>query len=171
MTRARDVASQGGLVLISSNTIGSAVSSVEVSNAFSSTYDNYKIVISGGVGSGLQDAYLQLGTSTPTYSTTGYYSLRHGWRYAGTAGTFVDSNNGSNFLVGSADTNGINVNVELQNPNLAKKTYFNGTFLYSTITAFTGGYHDVATSYTNFKLTYSSGTWTGGTISLYGYKK
>jgi hypothetical protein len=167
---AKSPVSTTGAVLVASATIGTAVSSVEVSNAFSSAYDNYKIVISGGVASAGQDVYLQLGTSTPTYSTTGYYSIRVGWRYAGTAGNFVDSNNGSNFLVGSADSNGINVNVELQNPNLAKRTYFSGAFLYSTITAFTGGYHEVATSYTNFKLTYSSGTWTGGTIKVYGYK-
>ena len=36
-----------GLVYVTSGTIGVAVSSVTVSSVFSSTYDSYKIVISG----------------------------------------------------------------------------------------------------------------------------
>ena len=40
-----------GLTLISSTTIGSAVSSVTVSNVFSSTYDNYLITVNGGAAS------------------------------------------------------------------------------------------------------------------------
>jgi hypothetical protein len=40
-----------GLNLITAQTIGSAVGSVAVSNVFSATYDAYKIVVSGGVGS------------------------------------------------------------------------------------------------------------------------
>ena len=39
-----------GLVYVTSATIGTAVSSVTVSNCFSSTYDAYRIVITGGVG-------------------------------------------------------------------------------------------------------------------------
>ena len=45
------VASSGGLVLVKTQTIGTTVSSVEVTGAFSSTYDNYKIIVSGGAGS------------------------------------------------------------------------------------------------------------------------
>jgi hypothetical protein len=40
-----------GMTLISTTTIGTAVSSVNVTSAFSTTYDNYKIMISGGVAS------------------------------------------------------------------------------------------------------------------------
>jgi hypothetical protein len=44
----------GGLTLISTTTIGTTVSSITVSGAFSATYDNYKIVVSGGTGSAFQ---------------------------------------------------------------------------------------------------------------------
>jgi hypothetical protein len=40
-----------GLVYVASTTVGTGVSSVTVSSAFNSTYDNYKIIYSGGVGS------------------------------------------------------------------------------------------------------------------------
>ena len=52
------------LVLISSTTIGTTVSSVTVSSAFSSTYDAYKIVLTGGVGSASDSAIaLKLGST------------------------------------------------------------------------------------------------------------
>jgi hypothetical protein len=34
-----------------------------------------------------------------------------------------------------------------------------------------GGWHNSATSFTDFTLTPNTGTITGGTISVYGYKK
>ena len=46
MTRAREIASQGGLVLLSTNTF-TAQSSVSINNVFTSTYDNYLINIYG----------------------------------------------------------------------------------------------------------------------------
>jgi hypothetical protein len=41
------------LTLIKTQTIGTAVSSVTVTGAFSTTYDNYKIIVSGGVASAM----------------------------------------------------------------------------------------------------------------------
>jgi hypothetical protein len=58
-----------GLVLISTTTIGTTVASVTVSGAFSATYDNYKIIVSGGVGSTNITLRLKLGSTT-----TGYYA-------------------------------------------------------------------------------------------------
>jgi hypothetical protein len=48
-----------GLVLIKTETIGTTVGSVNVTDAFSSTYENYKIIISGGASSAT-GAYLTL---------------------------------------------------------------------------------------------------------------
>ena len=165
MTRAREIASQGGLVLITSQTIGSAVSSVTVSNVFSATYDAYKIVISGGASSVDDDMYLRLGAST-----TGYYSVRVGFRTGGTAGDFVDSNNGARFMAAVATSNYIHMNCELVNPFLAKHTLMNGTAIYPTVHCTTIGEHRVLASYTDFTITPNSGTLTGGTIKVYGYK-
>ena len=44
-------ANPGGLDLVKTQTIGSAVSTVTVSDVFSATYDNYLITINGGSGS------------------------------------------------------------------------------------------------------------------------
>ena len=159
-----------GLVLISSTTIGSAVASVTVSDAFSATYDNYKIVVSGGVGSTNGNLNLTLGATA-----TGYY-------YAGVLLAYnsatVNSDNAQNaaFWVNAAraSTNSINGNIELFGPNLAKNTHVQYGASRSDTTSsinFQSGYVANTTQYTAFTLTLSSGTVTGGTISVYGYAK
>ena len=100
-----------GLVFIKSVAIGTAVSSVAVTGAFSATYDTYKIVINGGVASGNIDGGCQLGATT-----TGYYSTRTGTSYTGTV-SGNGSANGASFLFSStANTNVLTGNFDLQKP-------------------------------------------------------
>jgi hypothetical protein len=85
-----------GLWLVKTQTIGNAVSSVAVTNAFSTDYDNYKIIISGGASSAQAFLTLQLGASA-----TGYYYANSGVTYAGVA--FVGgASNTTSFQAGSA---------------------------------------------------------------------
>jgi hypothetical protein len=154
-----------GLWLVKTQTIGSAVSSVAVTGAFSSDYDNYKIIISGGASSAQSFLTLQLGAST-----TGYYYANAGVTYAGAA--FVGgASNGANFQAGSAFVaNGLMANVELQNPFLAKYTFAQSSGMNTTFATPSVGYHGVATSYTGFTIAVLAGTMTGGTIKIYGYR-
>ena len=107
-----------GLTLIKTQTIGTAVSSVNVTSAFSSTYDNYRIIVSGGTASTGTFGRLQLGSTT-----TGYYSSLIYTVYAGGTVNAADNNNGANFnYAGYGNTNGIMYNIDLLGPNLAKNT-------------------------------------------------
>ena len=55
---------------------------------------------------------------------------------------------------------------------LAKETFFSvGAVVYSADGGAGAGYHNVATSYTGFTIFPQAGTFTGGTISVYGYAK
>jgi hypothetical protein len=159
----------GGLTLVTAQVIGSAVSSVAVTSAFSTTYDNYKIVISGGVASTSGAIGLKLGSTT-----TGYYYSGYNVTWTGTLNG-NGTGNGSEFAsVGHGNTAILTLNLELVNPFLADET-----MLYATkIDASTGGstnmvngYLNNQTSYTGFTLTPASGTLTGGTIYVYGYAK
>ena len=155
-----------GLELVKTQTIGTAVSSVEVTGAFSSTYDNYKIIMSGGVSSdSAVDVYMALGSTT-----TAYYSVRSGYRYSAAALNFVDFNNGAKWLVGGGVGTDPTITMEALGPNLAKKTFFNGIFNADSGIATTGGYQNSTTQFTAFTITPSSGTLTGGTIRVYGYR-
>jgi hypothetical protein len=158
-----------GLTLISATTIGSAVSSVTVSDAFSATYDYYKITISGGTGS-VNDEQLGLKLGA---TATGYYNGFVGAAYSPDAtGTYSgnSTNTGTSFnAVGRVMTNGLNLNMELNGPFLAKRTIVSGTMTSVNVGRIYSGYLDGTTSYTAFTITPASGTITGGTIRVYGY--
>ena len=160
------VANQG-LIFIKSVSIGSAVSSVTVSNAFSSTYQNYKIILSGA------DTTLVNNTINFNFdgSTTGYYQA--GWyrNYANTSGNWSTANNGSSWAVGYTSTDSDTYSsIEVFHPYETRRSKFTispnggGDF----VLVF-GGKHDVASSYTGFVLVPGNGTFTGGTIRVYGY--
>jgi hypothetical protein len=154
-----------GLVLVSATTVGSAVATVTVSGAFSSTYDNYKITYTGGVTSATApDIYMTLGSTA-----TSYYSIRSGYRYTAAALDFVDANNGAKWTVGGSEGVVLPITIEVLSPNLAQKTYFSGIFNGSSGIATTAGFQSDTTQFTAFTFTPSSGTFTGGTIRVYGY--
>jgi hypothetical protein len=154
-----------GLVYVTSATIGTSVSSVAVANAFNSTFDNYKIVASGGTGNTAQAIAMIL-----TGSTANYYQFLSYVNYATAGQTLASVNNGANWsYVGETSTNSTVINIDVINPNLAKYTYFNGSYT-GTVAGTIGGYHGVATAYTGFTLSVA-GNMTGGTITVYGYRK
>lgn len=156
-----------GLVYVKSQTIGSGATSVPVTNAFSADYDSYKIIVSGGTPSASSFIKMQLGASS-----TGYYSARNGIVYAtGARSDGSDNNLAMWTAVGSSLTNGLGAEITLQNPFLAKYTFVNGCYASETAAVVVSGVHQVATSYTDFTLLPGSGTWTGGTITVYGYRK
>ena len=156
-----------GLVYVTSATIGSAVSSVTVSSAFNATYDAYKIVIAGGTSSADAGLGLKLGASA-----TGYYSSKLLLVYATNATFFVCDNNAASWTQASYSiaSQGLNMNVDLQNPFLAKYTYMTGNTTAATLGGPSSGVHQVATSYSAITITPSAGTLTGGTVTVYGYR-
>jgi len=157
-----------GLVLISSTTIGTAVSSVAVSNCFSATYDNYQIIISGGVASTSNELNLQLGATT-----TGYYAAFARITYAGGVVSGTNTSNGASFgLIGLGTTNTLDANFELRNPFASKVTTFSDIYSQTATAgqAYVGaGFQNSTTSFTGFTILVNTGTITGGTIFVYGY--
>jgi hypothetical protein len=156
-----------GLTWISSTTIGSAVSTATVSSAFSTTYDNYKIIISGGVGSAAQFLRFQLGSAAAAYYA-GFSAVNYGTNL--NENSVV--NNGAIFSnAGIMDTLNINMNLEVQSPFLTKPTYVSGSIATSGRAGAFAGVLSDSTSYTSFTVSPSAGTMTGGTITVYGYRK
>lgn len=161
-----DSGTASGMTLIKTQTIGTTVSSVNVTGAFSTTYDNYKIIINGGVGSATAVLSLKLGASA-----TGYYGGFAGVAYVGGASNANYSNSTAFGSAGYGTANYLQSLVELQSPFLAKYTMMQALTVDPAQSLLGTGYHAVATSYTDFTFTPSSGTLTGGTIYVYGYNK
>jgi hypothetical protein len=158
-------AQTSGMTLVKTQTIGTTVSSVTVTDAFSATYENYRIFINGGVGSTTAQITLKLGAST-----TGYYlsSLRVDFNST----TVVGANNNNAALwstVGAFTTDSVRSQIDLHSPFLAKFTNISAVVWADTAGLTNQGTHKVATSYTDFTLATVSGTLTGGEIYVYGY--
>jgi hypothetical protein len=157
-----------GLRLIKKQTIGSGVSSVNVTSAFSATYENYKIVISGGACS--SDCYLGIKLGA---STTAYYEFMIYGSFAGSTVSGANINNGSTWIYsGNGDSAGaLYLNADIIGPQLAKYTRYGTNIAYQSGTGSgnSSGVHRVATSYTDFTIAPNTGTLTGGTIYVYGY--
>ena len=157
-----------GMVLVAAQTIGSTVGSVAVTGAFSATYDNYKITISGGVGSTGQVLGLQLGATT-----TGYYAGFTGAVYSSGAASTGSNNNAASWTqVGVGSTDSLFADFTLSNPFASKFTFINSAFAFpitTNVSRNVSGYLNNTTSYTGFTITPDTGTMTGGTIRVYGY--
>ena len=170
MTRSRDVATQGGLVLISSTTIGTAVSSVVVNNAFSATYDNYRIILNSKSNAAYIALELKLGAST-----TGYAEMLLNASFSTGSMSNAYQSNGSRFLSagGGTDSTTAYLNLDIMSPyDSAKYTrVMGGSGTASGSAGFLSAIHKVAASYTDFTITTDSSSITGGTIYVYGYKK
>lgn len=158
-----------GLVYVTSATVGTTVATVTVSSAFNSTYDAYQIIWSGGIMSNDTNLYVSLGSTT-----TGYYGTYVYGSYASAAVTGAPDNNFTRFsFCGGGDPfNGASANFILNNPFLTKQTYIAATgIVYSTINGTYNGRLANSTSYTAFTMGSALGTMTGGTITVYGYRK
>jgi len=157
-----------GLELVKTQSIGSAVSSVTVSDVFSSTYDNYKIIVQGGVGSTVAAVRMTLGATNTGYYWAGYYVT-----YASATVGGQRASNSSFWLITGMSTSNISSTVEVNAPNLAKtSSYSANNQVHATDgdAGVTNGYLNDTTQYTSFTITTGSGTMTGGTIRVYGFR-
>ena len=155
-----------GLWLVKSQTVGTSVSSVTVSSAFSSDYDSYRIIYDGGVGSTTMTLSMTLGASATTYNM----SLPYVTYGAGTAAGTSVVNSTSWALAGYGTTNYVHFALDVYSPNLARYTRVAGSYVAENESGGYFGIHKTASAYTAFTITTSTGTLTGGTIRVYGYR-
>lgn len=155
-----------GLWLVKSQTVGSGVASVTVTGAFSSTYENYKIVYSGGAGSTAHNMRIALGSATTGYYGAGLYSPA-----AGAVALAIGDNNAARFsYIGGGDTSSSMIDVDILAPFSASFTTIGGIINTGTNFGWYTGRQASTTSFTSFIISPDGGTLTGGTIRVYGYR-
>jgi hypothetical protein len=136
-----------------------------VANAFSADFNSYKIVVNGGTSSGVTHLILSLIGSTANYNSSLVYGP-----YAGGAAATVGTNAGSGWqYAGGAIATGLLMGCELDNPFLAKPTMLRGSYADASNTGSITGYHNVATSFSGFKIDPNAGTISAAEIRVYGY--
>jgi hypothetical protein len=155
------------LQLIKTTTIGSAQSSIPVSDVFSADFDTYKVTISGGAPSTAMNILVTLGATA-----TGYYYAGNGHFYTNNTSVGFAAN-ASSWFAAYGQTTGLNGVLEIFNPFASDETFYNIRAAQGSTTGavFEGsGYLNNTTSYTGMTFTTSTGTITGGTIRVYGYR-
>ena len=154
-----------GMFLVKKQTIGSGVTSVTVTNAFSSTYNAYKVIIAGATTQGGDYGYIKFGASGASY-----YAAYSGVLYSGTQSNATANNAALGTYAWYCDSNQVSCNIDIINPFLAKYTTWTANFAAPAVALAGGGVHKVATSYTDLVMGLNGGDpFTGGTIYVYGY--
>ena len=162
----------GGLVLISNTAVGSGVSSVTVSGCFSSTYDTYKVIYTGGTCSNAgTQTQARLGDTTAGYATNLVYQV---W---GSGTVLGATQNASAWYWIGGEKRGVAggpcvMSFELTNPFAATYTMMNSSMYGADTTGGTTiGRLDNTASYTSVTLICETGTFSGGNVYVYGYRK
>jgi hypothetical protein len=155
-----------GLWLVKTQTVGTTVSSVTVTGAFSATYDNYLVTYNGGTSSSSGIIGLRLGATATNYKTSYVYTS---WNntVAGVGSTTDTSFTRFGRHGASAQSVG---SCQLFNPFATAPTRFAGYDISGTDGGSFVGFMDNTTSYTEFTLIPNTGTLTGGTIRVYGFR-
>jgi hypothetical protein len=156
-----------GMHLVKTQTVGTGVSSVAVTGAFSADYQKYLVTLSGGTASTTCILGLQLGSTVSAYNGTLIYAA-----YGATAVSVVSTATGTTFVYsGIGYTDGAHLTLEIQNPFLTQPTFVRSIWSSKVEAGSYGGVMNNTTSYTGFTITPSGGaTLTGGTINVYGYR-
>jgi hypothetical protein len=156
-----------GMVLVKTQTIGSGVSSVTVTNAFSSTFENYRIIVTPNIASSAVGLGFRFGTTS-----TGYYGNFTYAFHSASAFTFVPISNSNKLFIGmldTADAPGGSTSFDVHSPQLATGSDIHGNYYGRGYMGNFGGRVANTTQYTSFKILPDTGTLTGGTIRVYGY--
>jgi hypothetical protein len=155
-----------GLWLVKTQTVGAGVSSVVVTGAFSATYDNYLVTYNGGTSSSSGIIGLRLGATATGYRCS--YIFTSWNNTVGASGSSTDTTfTRFGRHAGSSASTGYGM---LLSPFLSSPTRFIGSDISTTDGGNFVGYMDNSTSYTEFTLLPNTGTLTGGTIRVYGYR-
>jgi hypothetical protein len=154
--------------LVKTQAVGSAVSSVTVTGAFSADYENYTIIYTGGLFSTtLVWGVFQFNAA----HTTGYYGAA---QFIDTAGTVTNqgTNNLGRLLVTRSSALAFGASswvVNVANPMTAIRKSIWGQCSGGNMVTH-GGYYDSTSTFSQFVLSPSAGTISGGTIYVYGMK-
>lgn len=158
-----------GLVLVKSQAVTGTAGSVVVTDAFSSAYDNYEIIYTGTALAGIDAQFTcQLGSATTNYRTTLVYCANNSTPLAASSST-----QNALIWIGGGSSNDAYAHFKLFNPFLTRHTRMeSNTYIAHPDAAFghASGVHSANTSFTSFTLISTVGTFTGGTIRVYGYR-
>lgn len=171
------VGSGSGSVDSNGNVTFSGVSSITLNNIFSSTYENYKIVINITGVSTQMDVLMRL-NNNGTDNTSAVYSRGGVYNYINSTPTALAGVGATSWPLGYVNSGTGSKNafsIDMYRPNVVAETTALNTGVWNNNVTFAGffvGYlHDSASSFTGFTMYPNTGTISSGTIRVYGYSQ
>lgn len=165
-----------GLVYIDQKTISGTTTNV--SSVFTSTYDNYRVLIQNPTNTAAGEFYLKYLTGTTTVTTTSnYFWAYRGWTSGGAGAEDQANSNANGFLGWTTAAGGGQgaIAIDIFAPNMTQRTIANvhTTFLGSGVYGVRVGIlaWDTTTAFTGFQITSGGGSTLTGTVTVYGYRK
>ena len=166
----------GSFTKIHSSTF-SAVSSKSVTDCFSSTYENYKIIFTISAGSNSASIRSRLSASGSDNTTSNYYNGNPVVRTDYSTANNASSGAASYFDVGRIEANSTQIQgmcFDFMQPELAKRTIYGQSGFGQDATSGAGwaggGGFDGNTQFQGITFYTTAGTMTGS-IAIYGYEK
>jgi hypothetical protein len=157
-----------GLWLVKTQTIPStATTSVTVTDAFSSTYDMYRITITGGSSTAVAPIRVALGSTATAY----YYSLVYATYATNAVAGACGNNQGYWLYAGTTPNNVLSASFDIGTPFLTTVSTIAAPYFDAVNAGHLSGYLGNSLSYTSFTVTPDSGTWSNCVIRVYGYRK
>jgi hypothetical protein len=155
-----------GLVHISTTSISASASTV-ITSCFSSTFENYRVVITG-FGSTNQDLFVRMASaSTPDAGANyQYQTIKGGGAVVTGSSTTTQTRFESIAYLSSGLTSAI---LEIGAPNLATATSYQASGGRYDQLWLESGQLNTSTQYDSFNIFAGSGTFTG-TVRIYGYR-
>lgn len=160
-----------GLVFVKSVNVGASnVSFVDVTDVFSSMYDNY-LISYANINASVNGAgfFFRFGTNASPVTTN--YSF--GGLFSGYTGTTLNLNQNAPgyWEAGGTNTNRSAGQFYVNAPNLSTHSTFTSQFARTDAAFVISGIHQANTQHVSFYMYPSSGTITGGFISVFGVRK
>jgi len=162
-----------GMWLVKSQTVGTGVSTQNITSCFNADYDNYLVTVNGITstgGNGGTINYKLLSGTTPT--TSGFFGNIFYIAAGGGGGlSNAPANNQASAEFCSITTSGLNSGqMFVQAPFLTQQTHTQGGSTDNNWFRINSFAHTANTSYDGLQIFPSAGTISGGTIRVYGMK-
>jgi len=160
-----------------SATANSAVASIVLNGVFSSTYEAYRIVISNLTMSSTATGtviYAKVHDGTTAASTNYNFAFSRIDIAATTVAGVTNALGTNGIIVGYGTGDKFGTTFDVVNPQLATHTIFpqiSGVNVSTGYIYIGAGMHQTSTAYTGIQFAPSTGTITGGTFTVYGYRR
>ena len=165
-----------GLTYVKSQLIGTGVASQVITTCFNGTYDAYRVVISNMTMSSTAQGtsvYAKMHDGTNPASSAYNYGIPRVDLANGAVSAKYGSSQTTGVVIGSGTGDKFATSFDVLNPFIASHTIFGGLTISNDTSGYAGigaGMHQASTSYTSLQIIPSTGTITGGTIIVYGYR-